>query len=128
LRRTLAAIRLSGDKDTIDVQSGVVAHIKAEVFDKNSIAVPDAENLIHLTLEGADNLIGFDNGNQGDSTFMKSSQRKLFNGLALAVIQTDGKPAIIRMTASSVAFKEASLEIITQRITVPLATPESLKK
>jgi beta-galactosidase len=76
LRRTLAAIRLSGDNSTIDVQSGVVAHKKAEVFDKNSIAVPDAENLIHLTLEGAGNLIGFDNGNQGDSTFMKSSQRK----------------------------------------------------
>jgi hypothetical protein len=32
------------------------------------------------------------------------------------------------MTASSVAFKEASLEIITQKITVPLETPESLKK
>lgn len=122
------AIRLSSDKTTIDIAPGDVAHVKAEVVDENGYPVPDASNLIQITTEGAGRLIGFDNGNPRDSVSMKSSERKLFNGLALAIIQSDGKPGIIRVKAVSPGMKEASLEISTQKVMVMPATVESLKK
>lgn len=122
------SIRLSVDKNMITTDPGDVAHVKVEVIDENDYIVPDANNLIQLTLEGAGNLIGFDNGNPGDSTSMKSNQRRTFNGLALAVIQSDGKPGNIRVRASSPAIKEASLEIVTQKAIKPVATVESLKR
>jgi beta-galactosidase len=84
--------------------------------------------MIQLTVEGAGSLIGFDNGNPRDSVSMKSNARKLFNGLALAIIQPDGKAGSIRVKAVSPGIKEASLEIMTQRLTVPPAAIESLKK
>ncbi|HEY6504895.1 MAG TPA: glycoside hydrolase family 2 TIM barrel-domain containing protein [Chitinophagaceae bacterium] len=123
-----AAIRLSVDRNMINAVPGDVAHIKVEVTDENGYAVPDASNLIQLTIEGAGKLIGFDNGNPRDSASMKSSQRRLFNGLALAVIQPDGKPGSIRVKAISPGIKEASVEIITQKTTTPLTTVEALKK
>ena len=122
-----AAIRLSVDRNTINADPSDVAHVKVEVVDENGYVVPDANNLIQLTVEGAGNLIGFDNGNPRDSTSMKSSQRRTFNGLALAVIQSDSKPGSIRVQASPPTFKGASLEIITQKIKTPVATVESLK-
>jgi beta-galactosidase len=123
-----AAIRLSVDKNTINAEPGDVAHLKVEVVDANGLAVPDANNPIRLTVEGAGNLIGFDNGNPRDSASMKSSQRKLFNGLALAVIQSNNKPGTVRVQAASPGIKEASLEITTQKLNSPVATIESLKK
>lgn len=123
-----AAIRLSVDRNTINADPSDVAHVKVEVVDENGYVVPDANNLIQLTVEGAGNLIGFDNGNPRDSTSMKSSQRRTFNGLALAVIQSDSKPGSIRVQASSPAIKATSVEIITQKINTPVATIENLKK
>ncbi len=123
-----ASLRLSVDKNTINAEPGDVAHVKVEVVDENGYTVPDALNLIQLTIEGAGSLIGFDNGNPRDSTSMKSSQRRIFNGLALAIIQSNGKPGSIRVKASSQSIKEALLEIITQKPAVQIATVESFKK
>jgi len=123
-----AAIRLSVDRNTIHADQSDVAHVKVEVVDENGYVVPNANNLIQLTVEGAGNLIGFDNGNPRDSTSMKSSQRRAFNGLALAVIQSDSKPGSIRVQVASSILKGASVDIITQKINTPVATIENLKK
>lgn len=125
---TPVAIRLSVDRSSINADQMSVAHVKTEVVDENGYTIPDANNLIQLTVEGAGKLIGFDNGNPRDSTSMKSSQRRTFNGLALAIIQSDSKPGSIRVKAVSPSIKAALLEIITQKSTTPFAPVESLKK
>jgi beta-galactosidase len=58
-------------------------------------------------------LIGFDNGNPRDHDPMKSNQRKTFNGLALAVVQSTGKAGSIRIKATSKGLKEGTENIIT---------------
>jgi beta-galactosidase len=123
-----AAIRLSIDKNTISTNPGDVAHVKVEVVDATGYALADADHLIQLVIEGNGKLIGFDNGNPRDSTSMKSSQRKLFNGLALAIIQPGNKPGIIRIKAVSPGIKEAVIEINSIKETDPIATVEDLKK
>jgi beta-galactosidase len=123
-----AAIRLSVDRSMINAEPGDVAHVKVEVTDENGYTVPNAGNLIQLTVEGAGKLIGFDNGNPMDSASMKSNQRRLFNGLALAVIQPDGGPGSIRVQAASPGLKGASLDISTQQPATQAVVIESLKK
>jgi beta-galactosidase len=59
---------------------------------------------------------------------MKSDQRKTFNGLALAVVQSSSKAGSIRVTASSPALKSSSIQIITHKPGTTMATLESLKK
>ncbi|MGH2566539.1 MAG: DUF4982 domain-containing protein, partial [Ginsengibacter sp.] len=123
-----ASIRLSVDKNTINADQMDVAQIKIEVVDENGLVIPDADNLIQLKVEGAGKLIGFDNGNPADHTSMKSSERKTFNGLALAVVQSSNTEGKINITAISPSLKGTSIEIVAEKVNKPIATVESLKK
>ncbi|MEO6454749.1 MAG: DUF4982 domain-containing protein, partial [Ginsengibacter sp.] len=123
-----ATIRLSVDHNTINADQTDVVHVKVEVVDEKGYTVPDADNLIQLTVQGDGKLIGFDNGNPRDTTSMKSSQRKAFNGLALAVIQSANTAGSISVQAQSPNIKSALVEIITKKVIAPVATIESLKR
>lgn len=123
-----SAIHLSVDRNTIDTDERDVAHVKVEVVDENGNVVPDANEMVQLIIEGEGTLIGFDNGNPFDHTSMKSNQRKTFNGLALAVIQSGTRTGIIRVKANSPVLKNASIEITTRKPDIQTQTIESLKK
>lgn len=108
-----AGIRLSADRNNINADGKDVSHIKVEIIDEKGNMVPDANNNVTLTVEGAGNLIGFDNGNPRDHTAMKSPKRNAFNGLALAVIQSGSKPGTITIRATSPDIKEGTIQIVT---------------
>ncbi|MDP4264787.1 MAG: glycoside hydrolase family 2 TIM barrel-domain containing protein [Bacteroidota bacterium] len=96
----------SGHGDTEDVKQ-IVALIK----DADGNTVPTASNEVKLTIEGEGKLIGFDNGNPFDHTNMKSPLRKVFNGMALAIIQSNRKAGIIRIKAESAGLPDTVIEI-----------------
>jgi beta-galactosidase len=73
--------------------------------------VPTASNEVKLTIEGEGKLIGFDNGNPWDHSNMKSNARKVFNGMALAIIQSTGKIGIVRIKAESGGLTNGIIEI-----------------
>ena len=120
-----ASIRLSVDRNEISADQRDVAHVKVEVFDANGFIVPDAGNLIQLAVTGAGSLIGFDNGNPVDHSSMKISQRNMFNGLALAIIQSTEKHGNIKISATSPNLKAASIEIKTIECVSPVALVEN---
>jgi beta-galactosidase len=108
-----AGIRLSTDRNTIHADGTDVSHIKVEIIDEKGNMVPDANNNVTLTVEGAGNLIGFDNGSPRDHTSMKSPNRNAFNGLALAVVQSGSKPGTVAIRAISPGIKEGAIQIVT---------------
>jgi beta-galactosidase len=110
-----AAIHLSTDRKDITADAWDIVNVKAEIVDENGLVVPGADNLIEFKIEGEGNIIGTDNGNPQDKTQMKSKNRKTFNGLALAVVQSTEKIGKIRLTAVSANLKEAVLQIVSTR-------------
>lgn len=120
-----AAIRLSVDRNEITADNTDVAHVKVEVVDENGIVVPNAANPIQLTVTGAANLIGFDNGNPVDHTSMKSSQRNVFNGLALGIVQSTFTKGTIKITATSPNLKAGNVEITSHENTNPIQLVEN---
>lgn len=122
-----SAINLSVDHSTLQAKPSEVAHVKVTILDANGNMVPDANNLVQLTVEGAGQLIGFDNGNPADHTSMKSKERKAFNGLALAVVQPGTRPGTIKIKASSPGLKEASIELTVSPAVAPIPSIESIK-
>ena len=64
--------------------------LKAEVFDKASVTVPKADNLIFFDVEGPAEVIGVGNGNPTSHEPDKALYRKAFNGLAQAIVQIKG--------------------------------------
>ncbi len=110
-----SAIQLSVDKNTIAADSQDVAHITVEVVDAAGFVVPTADNLVRFTIEGEGRIISVDNGNPVDRDLFKAGQRRAFNGLCLAIIQSANKPGKLRLSALSDGLKEASIEIIVQK-------------
>jgi len=110
-----AAIHLSADRKDITADAWDIVNVKAEIVDENGLVVPGADNLIEFKIEGEGNIIGTDNGNPQDKTQMKSKNRKTFNGLALAVVQSTEKSGTIRLTAVSANLKEAVLQFVSTR-------------
>ena len=122
---TPASIRLSVDRNDLTADNDDVAHVKVEVLDEAGNVVPNAANNVQLTVTGAGNLIGFDNGNPVDHTSMKSSQRNVFNGLALGIVQSTFTRGNIKITATSPTLKTATVEITTHENTNPISLVEN---
>ena len=106
-----AALRVSMDKSAISADGTDVAHIKIEAVDANGSVVPDASNPVTLQVLGEGRLIGFDNGNPQDHTSMKSNTRKLFNGLALGVVQSSRKKGMITIKASAPGLPDITVQL-----------------
>ena len=118
-----AAIRLSADRKEIDADAHDIVNVKVEIVDENGLVVPDANNLVEFRIEGEGVLIGTDNGNPQDKANMKSNRRNAFNGLALAVIQSNEKTGNIKITAASANLKDAVLMIVSDK---PATTPDTI--
>jgi beta-galactosidase len=106
-----AKIVLVPDKKNIKTDGNDLCFITVKVLDKNGTLVPDASNLIHFTVTGQGKIIGVDNGLQTSDEFFKANMRKAFNGLCLAVVQSDSKHGKIKVTAESEGLKEVSIFI-----------------
>ncbi|MBN1779865.1 DUF4982 domain-containing protein [bacterium] len=104
-----AQIRLSADREVIKAGPADVAHITAEVLDKDGNAVPGTDNLIEFEVEGAC-IIGIESGNLQDLSSPKANKRKAFNGLCLAIIQAE-KAGKIKVRAFSGGLKGDELNL-----------------
>ncbi|GAG04775.1 unnamed protein product, partial [marine sediment metagenome] len=105
-----AAIRLKIDRDLISAARDI-AHVEVQIVDTDGNIVPTAENLMSFSVEGQGRIIGVDNGNPRDHDSYQAQQRRAFNGLCLAILQSSNKSGKIRFTARSEGLKEASVEI-----------------
>jgi beta-galactosidase len=82
-----------------------------EITDNNGNVVPDANNMVKLTIKSG-SIIGFDNGNPRDHTSMKSLERNTFNGMALAVVQAGLEPGVIEINATSPGIRNAVIVLM----------------
>ncbi|HEY4323544.1 MAG TPA: glycoside hydrolase family 2 TIM barrel-domain containing protein [Mucilaginibacter sp.] len=121
------ALQLTTDSSRINADGEDVALIHVTVVDANGNVVPDAVNNIQFAVTGTGKLIGVDNGNQLDDSSFKLNSRKAYNGRAYAVIQTDGKPGVIKLTVQSDGLKPASVTINSQPALSAAMTFENLR-
>lgn len=123
----VAALRVSADRIEITAANRDVTHIRIEMTDAQGHFVPDANNQVQVSVSGPGKLIGLDNGNPRDHTSMKSNNRKVFNGLALGVIQTTGQAGTIHITISSPGLKAVTLDLVSKQAAPAYSRVEDLK-
>jgi beta-galactosidase len=104
-----AQIRLSADRKLIRADPADVAHITVEVLDEDGNLVPTSDNRIEFEVEGAD-IIGVESGNMQDLSSPKTSKRKAFNGLCLAIIQAR-EAGMIKIKAVSDGLASDEMEL-----------------
>jgi len=107
------SIQLTADRQTITADGKDLSFITVEVLDKDKNVVPTANNFIRFSVEGSGTIAGTDNGDPTDSVSLKKPERKLFNGKALAVVQSNRIAGIIKLKAESENLQGAEIEIGT---------------
>jgi beta-galactosidase len=107
-------IILTADRELINADGSDLAFITVKITDSNGIVAPKADNHIKFKIEGPGILAGVDNGLQTSHESFKADNRKAYNGLCLAVIQSTDIHGDITLTASSEGLEKASIVIKTK--------------
>ncbi|HVS94523.1 MAG TPA: glycoside hydrolase family 2 TIM barrel-domain containing protein [Mucilaginibacter sp.] len=106
-----AKIILSADKKQVKADGKDLSFITVKIVDKNNITVPDAGNLVNFKISGPAHIAGVDNGSESSMEPFKANYRKSFYGLCLAIIQSKNKAGQVKITATSVGLKPATLDL-----------------
>ncbi|MBO9202944.1 MULTISPECIES: glycoside hydrolase family 2 TIM barrel-domain containing protein [Niastella] len=106
-----AKIILQADRNAIKGDGKDLSFVTVKVVDKDGNLVPDAANNIQFKVSGAGFIAGVDNGCQTSLEPFKASEHTAFNGLCLAVVQSNGKPGIIKLQAQSAGLTAATIDI-----------------
>ena len=113
VRTAQAADKLELTVDRAVLSAGIrdVAHVTVRALDANGVFVPLAGNEITFGLSGPAKLIGLDNGDPASHASYQGNTRELFNGMALALVQTTKESGLVRLTARAKGLAEASIEM-----------------
>lgn len=106
-----AALSLRADRGRIRTSRSDVAHIVVEVLDSSGRVVPTADNAISFAIEGEGRILGLDNGQPDSHESYKGNRRSAFNGMALALLQSSGRPGEMTLTASSPSLVSAQVTV-----------------
>jgi len=109
-----AKIILSADRSAIKSDGKDLCFITVRVVDAQGNLVPDASNNIQFKANGDGAIVGVDNGSETSMESFKASERKAFNGLCLAVIQSKEKSGSIQFIATSPGLQSAILQILVK--------------
>ncbi len=92
-------LALKADRSTIVGDGHDISFVTLTVFDKAGVMVPSATNLIHFSVTGPGEIIATDNGDATDLSSFQDTDRKAFNGLALAIVKAKrGQGGVIAST------------------------------
>jgi beta-galactosidase len=109
-----AKLIVRADRKIINAGGKDLSYIKVTVVDKNGVTVPNADNLIQFKITGTGFIAGVDNGSETSHESFKSNQHTAMNGLALAIVQSDGRKGNITLTASSSGLQSNNIIIATK--------------
>ncbi|MFC2137557.1 glycoside hydrolase family 2 TIM barrel-domain containing protein [Bacteroidota bacterium] len=109
-----AKIELSADRNEIQADGRDLSFITVKILDEKGNMVPYASNLVEFNIIGCGFIAGVDNGYQASHEPFKANRRKAFNGMCLAIIQSNGKTGNIIFKATSDGMDPASITLITR--------------
>jgi beta-galactosidase len=106
------ALELIPDRNYLQGDGRDAMPITIRALDAQGRAVPIANHPISFAISGAGKSIGHGNGDPNSHEDEKGSSRKLFNGLAQLIVQSnDSTSGDIEVSASSPGLKTASIKI-----------------
>jgi beta-galactosidase len=109
-----AAVDLSADNSAPAADQRDVVHLTVKIMDAQGRMVPTAEDDVTFSIDGPARLIGVDNGDPTCRDSFQAHDRKAFNGMCLAIIQTTDQPGTIRVTAAANGLRPATVVINSQ--------------
>jgi beta-galactosidase len=88
-----------------------VRQIAVNLVDANGTVIPDSSTVIHFSVAGPGEIVGVDNGSNTDHDSFQASERKLFEGRAIAIIRTKASSGDIAVTAAAEGVPSATIHL-----------------
>jgi len=104
-------VRLKANRTVLSGDGEDVALVTVEALDDRGRPVPTADDQIEFAIRGPARILGVGNGNPSSHESDKEPRRKLFNGLALAIVQSTGGAGTIELTASGKGLKSCTISL-----------------
>lgn len=106
-----AALELTLDRAALAADGRDVVHATVRALDADGVFVPVADDPLAFELSGPGRIIGLDNGDPESHEGYQGNTRRLFAGMALALVQGTAESGIVRLTVRAAGLREASVEI-----------------
>jgi beta-galactosidase len=103
-----AKIVLIPDRKVIKADGADLSFVTVKIVDKNGTLVPRADNLVNFEISGEGFIAGVDNGSEISHESFKANRRKAFHGMALVIVQSNGKAGRISLKATAEGLSWAS--------------------
>ncbi len=91
-------------------------YVTATLVDDAGTRIPDSSTVIHFSASGPASIIAVDNGNMMDHDPFQATERKLYQGNALAILRATGSSGQVTVTAAADGIPAASLTLTTAPI------------
>jgi beta-galactosidase len=106
-----AGIVLRPDRTRLKGDGKDLAVVAVEIVDARGRAVPTANNEVLFALRGPGAIIGVGNGDPISHESDQADRRRAFNGLCMAIVQTDRRAGDIVVEATSPGLKGATAKV-----------------
>ena len=116
-----AKIVLMPDRARISADGEDLSVVVAQIVDSQGRVVPTAADDVTFTVGGPGRVIGVGNGDPSSHEPDRASRRKAFNGLCMALVQSQKTPGEIRVDASAPGLASATATL-TASATTPRPT------
>lgn len=110
-----AAIRLRCERASLLADAEDVAVVAVEIVDAQGRIVPTASDPVRFAVRGPGRLIGVGNGNPSSHESDKADQRRAFNGLCMALLQTTRDAGTLTLEATAPGLVPARLALKSVR-------------
>lgn len=109
-----AKIELLADRAAIHADGKDLSYITIKVTDQDGNVVPDADNLVSIDIKGAAKLAGMDNGSETDLQSFGDSNRRVFHGLAVAIVRAGSGAGAVSIKATAEGLQPASIVLTSK--------------
>ncbi|MEP6950289.1 MAG: beta-galactosidase GalB [Ginsengibacter sp.] len=106
-----AKLILHADRNSINADGNDLSFITVTIVDKDGTIVPEADNLIQFKINGEGFLAGVDSGSETSLESFKGDSHTALNGLALAILQSNGNKGSITLTASANGLGSSAIRL-----------------
>jgi beta-galactosidase len=103
---------LSADRRVLRADGRDLSFVTVRVSDRSGTTVPRRHDVIRFSVTGPGDVVAVDNGDPTNFEPFQASERKAFNGLALAVVRASAKKSgSIRLRAEAVGLEPATVTL-----------------
>jgi beta-galactosidase len=120
-----AALRLTPNRFAIPGDGHALSYVTVEVVDRNGVVAPSAHPVIHFDVRGGV-LAGVDSGRPDSAEPYQARERAAFNGKALAIVRSAGRPGPIVVTATAAGLLPATTTVFETRSAGDARSPDAI--